>query len=128
VLEVLEITPTRPIDPLLTPGFQKLRHSAMRPAILAALVLVAAVAATPVAALYSAGNPVVQLNPNNFKSKVLLALPLPLSPRSPAPPPDRLLHFSMRGLTRFFFWCRCLKQMGWCWSSSSRRGAGTASS
>nr|CAB3453556.1 unnamed protein product [Digitaria exilis] len=42
----------------------------MRPALLAALLLVAA-AASPAAALYSAGSPVLQLNPNNFKSKVL---------------------------------------------------------
>ncbi|KAG2643798.1 hypothetical protein PVAP13_2KG348217 [Panicum virgatum] len=42
----------------------------MRPAVLAAL-LVAAAAASPAAALYSAGSPVLQLNPNNFKSKVL---------------------------------------------------------
>ncbi|GJM98644.1 hypothetical protein PR202_ga15673 [Eleusine coracana subsp. coracana] len=45
----------------------------MRPAFLAALLLVAAAAATPAAALYSAGSPVLQLNPNNFKSKVLEA-------------------------------------------------------
>jgi hypothetical protein len=38
----------------------------MRPAFLAALLLVAA-AASPAAALYSAGSPVLQLNPNNFK-------------------------------------------------------------
>uniref|UniRef100_A0A0E0EUB6 protein disulfide-isomerase n=1 Tax=Oryza meridionalis TaxID=40149 RepID=A0A0E0EUB6_9ORYZ len=44
----------------------------MRPAVAAALLLVAAaVAASPVSALYSAGSPVLQLNPNNFKSKVL---------------------------------------------------------
>uniref|UniRef100_A0A0E0M1W9 protein disulfide-isomerase n=1 Tax=Oryza punctata TaxID=4537 RepID=A0A0E0M1W9_ORYPU len=44
----------------------------MRPVVLAALLLVAAaVAASPAAALYSAGSPVLQLNPNNFKSKVL---------------------------------------------------------
>ncbi|KAM0855528.1 hypothetical protein ACQ4PT_049714 [Festuca glaucescens] len=43
----------------------------MRPAFLAALLLVAAVA-SPAAALYSAGSPVLQLNPNNFK-KVLNA-------------------------------------------------------
>ncbi|KAJ1289905.1 hypothetical protein BS78_02G200700 [Paspalum vaginatum] len=42
----------------------------MRPAVLAALFLVAA-AASPATALYSAGSPVLQLNPNNFKSKVL---------------------------------------------------------
>ncbi|RLM86728.1 hypothetical protein C2845_PM04G17660 [Panicum miliaceum] len=42
----------------------------MRPAVLPALLLVAA-AASPAAALYSAGSPVLQLNPNNFKSKVL---------------------------------------------------------
>jgi len=40
----------------------------MRPAVLAALLVVAAAAA-----LYSAGSPVLQLNPNNFKSKVRLA-------------------------------------------------------
>jgi protein disulfide-isomerase A6 len=44
----------------------------MRPAVLAAL-LVAAAAASPAAALYSAGSAVLQLNPNNFKSKVRLA-------------------------------------------------------
>lgn len=44
----------------------------MRPAVAAALLLVAAaVAASPVSALYSAGSPVLQFNPNNFKSKVL---------------------------------------------------------
>jgi protein disulfide-isomerase A6 len=41
----------------------------MRSAVVAALLLVAAVA-SPAAALYSAGSPVLQLNPNNFKSKV----------------------------------------------------------
>ncbi|TVU09771.1 hypothetical protein EJB05_43266 [Eragrostis curvula] len=45
----------------------------MRPRFLAALLLVAATVATPAAALYSAGSPVLQLNPNNFKSKVLEA-------------------------------------------------------
>ncbi|VAI33009.1 unnamed protein product [Triticum turgidum subsp. durum] len=44
----------------------------MRPAILAALLLLLAAAASPAAALYSAGSPVLQLNPNNFK-KVLNA-------------------------------------------------------
>uniref|UniRef100_A0ACD5XWG4 Uncharacterized protein n=1 Tax=Avena sativa TaxID=4498 RepID=A0ACD5XWG4_AVESA len=45
----------------------------MRPAFLAALLLVAAAAsASPAAALYSAGSPVLQLTPNNFK-KVLNA-------------------------------------------------------
>ncbi|KAF0898739.1 hypothetical protein E2562_009345 [Oryza meyeriana var. granulata] len=44
----------------------------MRHGVLAALLLVAtAAAASPAAALYSAGSPVLQLNPNNFKSKVL---------------------------------------------------------
>ncbi|PWZ38500.1 Protein disulfide isomerase-like 2-3 [Zea mays] len=42
----------------------------MRPAVLAALLLVAA-AASKAAALYSSGSPVLQLNSNNFKSKVL---------------------------------------------------------
>jgi hypothetical protein len=41
----------------------------MRPAVVTVLLLVAA-AASPAAALYSAGSPVLQLNPNNFKSKV----------------------------------------------------------
>ncbi|EMS60416.1 Protein disulfide isomerase-like 2-3 [Triticum urartu] len=44
----------------------------MRPAILAAVLLLLAAAASPAAALYSAGSPVLQLNPNNFK-KVLNA-------------------------------------------------------
>ncbi|XP_040383558.1 protein disulfide isomerase-like 2-3 [Oryza brachyantha] len=44
----------------------------MRRAVLAALLLAAAAAAaSPAAAFYSAGSPVLQLNPNNFKSKVL---------------------------------------------------------
>ena len=47
----------------------------MHPAFLAALLLVVAAAASPAAALYSAGSPVLQLNPNNFKSKVSLASP-----------------------------------------------------
>ena len=76
------------------PRFQKLRRSAMRPAVLAALLVVAA-AASPAAALYSAGSPVLQLDPNNFKSKVWLAS------RCPPPPPDRRLHvvliFDRRG-------------------------------
>ena len=49
----------------------------MRPAFLAALLLVAA-AASSAAALYSAGSPVLQLNPNNFKSKVGLTSRCPL--------------------------------------------------
>uniref|UniRef100_A0A0D9XED3 protein disulfide-isomerase n=1 Tax=Leersia perrieri TaxID=77586 RepID=A0A0D9XED3_9ORYZ len=45
----------------------------MRHAFLAPLLFIAAAAAaiSPAAALYSAGSPVLQLNPNNFKSKVL---------------------------------------------------------
>jgi protein disulfide-isomerase A6 len=52
----------------------------MRPAFLAALLLVAA-AASPAAALYSAGSPVLQLNPNNFKK-----VPLLLHPQIGSPP------------------------------------------
>ena len=43
----------------------------------AALLLVAT-ATSPAAALYSAGSPVLQLDPNNFKSKVSLSSRCPL--------------------------------------------------
>ncbi|XP_039825557.1 protein disulfide isomerase-like 2-3 [Panicum virgatum] len=36
-----------------------------------AALLLAATATSPAAALYSAGSPVLQLDPNNFKSKML---------------------------------------------------------
>lgn len=61
---------SRPSSP--PSGFQKLLDDAMRPAILAALLLLLAAAASPAAALYSAGSPVLQLNPNNFKKVSLL--------------------------------------------------------
>ena len=66
------------------PRFQKLRGSAMHPAVVAALLLVAA-AASPAAALYSAGSPVLQLNPNNFKSKVSPDSHCPSANRSASP-------------------------------------------
>lgn len=47
----------------------------MHPAFLAALLLLFAAAASPAAALYSAGSPVLQLNPNNFKKVSLLPRP-----------------------------------------------------
>jgi hypothetical protein len=66
----------------------------MRPAFLAALLLVAA---SPAAALYSAGSPVLQLNPNNFKSKVS---PARLTPTHSDR--HRLLRFRNEGgVTRF---------------------------